>query len=280
MQECKNKRYKQIKCFDEKLKQIDESFKNLNDDLNEWFFKDIRFEKITNSHYKTQRQDCNGAYFDCKSGLSEGEKTIVSMIYFVNSYLASLSNLQECPLLIIDDPVTSLDSQNKEKIVNYISNKIFSNLRGQVFILSHDKEIVKKFSKKVNNENNVFCIEKTNLKSNIKPATSDMLFNNEIIEIYNKLKKYIEAPNENYTIIDLSRKLLEKLFVVFYGEKCENFTDCYNDLLKKFGLIAKYTASDIQELNHNKSDRDIFAELPQKVEFVLEIFEKATKRNG
>ena len=94
-QKCKNKRQEQIEHFDEQLRQADESFKNLNKDLKEWFFEDIRFEKIADSHYKTQRQDCNGEWFDCKSGLSEGEKTIISIIYFTNSYLATLQNLQE-----------------------------------------------------------------------------------------------------------------------------------------------------------------------------------------
>lgn len=126
---CKEKIIGQIKCLENRLKEEDKSFKTLNKDLNEWFFKDIQFEKIADSHYKIQRKDCKGKWFDCKSGLSEGEKTIISLVYFSNSYLSALNNLQEYPILIIDDPITSLDSNNKEKIANYIINKIINNPR-------------------------------------------------------------------------------------------------------------------------------------------------------
>ena len=110
---CKEKIAEQINCIENNLKEVDESFKNLNMDLVNLGFNDIKFEKISDTHYKTQRQDCNGSWLDCKSGLSEGEKTIISLIYFINSYLATSQDLEEYPILIIDDPITSYEGRNK-----------------------------------------------------------------------------------------------------------------------------------------------------------------------
>lgn len=53
--------------INKKLKEMDKGFEQLNSDLKEWFFEDIRFEKISDSHYKIQRQNVNGEWIDCKS---------------------------------------------------------------------------------------------------------------------------------------------------------------------------------------------------------------------
>lgn len=281
-QKCKNKRKEQIEYFDEQLRQADESFKNLNKDLNEWFFKDIRFEKIADSHYKTQRQDCNGKWFDCKSGLSEGEKTIISIIYFTNSYLATLPNLQECPILIIDDPITSLDHRNKDSIVNYIIDKIISN-RPQIFVLSHEKAILYKIDKRLNSMNFsdnklLFNVNKEKFSSKIN-VLEKISVDGEAREIYNRLKQYIsnQTMDTESNIRQSLRNLLEKIFsIIFDNDK--DFTKCYNTFLTSISITPKYNADDIQELKHNKNDEDLSPEILEKCKFVVEVFEKFTKK--
>ncbi|WP_281271169.1 AAA family ATPase [Helicobacter didelphidarum] len=276
---CIAQREKQIDKIDEEIKKLD-SFDRLNSDLNEWFYNDIRFEKISDSHYKTQRKDCDGKWIDCKNNLSEGEKTIVSVIYFINRYLASLESLQECPILIIDDPITSLDSQNKDKIINYITNKIIHDdrIRGQLFILSHDKNVLIKINKclkqKEKNKTIIIKIEKNNYISMIQKL-QELKNSNEAQEIYKKLKSYVENQKEylESSIKDLPRNLLEKVFAIVFDDDSD-FTKCYNDFLKNIDIEQKYTAGDIQTLNHNKEDEDLEPEIKNKCKFVIEIFEK------
>ncbi len=281
-QKCKNKRKEQIEHFDEQLRQADESFKNLNKDLKEWFFEDIRFEKLADSHYKTQRQDCNGKWFDCKSGLSEGEKTIISIIYFTNSYLATLPNLQECPILIIDDPITSLDHIKKGCIINYILNKIISN-RPQIFILSHEKAILYKINKRLNSmkfsdKKLLFNVNKEKFSSKIN-VLEKISIDGEAREIYIRLRQYISNPtiDAELNIMQSLRNLLEKIFSIIF-EDDEDFTKCYDIFLKKIDIIPKYSADDIQKLNHNKNDEDLSPEILEKCKFVVEVFEKFTKK--
>ena len=268
--------------LDEQLKKIDESFTMLNGDLHKWFFKEIRFEKIGDSHYKTQRLNHKKEWIDCKSGLSEGEKTIISIIYFINFYLSSRENLQECPIVIIDDPITSLDSQNKDKIKNYIFNKVFNQPRGQIFLLSHDKHFIYKMNKRINSSNvtkkkSIFTITKKELTSSlVSIKDSELKLENEIKEIYEKLQSFLDSDNiDNTHIKSLPRELLESLFAIKY-ENIDNFTACYNKILQDYDIVTQYTADDIQDMNHNKhpTNND---EIKNKIKFVLEIVNKCIK---
>lgn len=276
----KGKREEQINCIENKLKEVDESFKNLNKDLNNWFFSDIKFEKISDTHYKTQRQDCNCDWLDCKSELSEGEKTIISLIYFINYYLATSQDLEEYPILIIDDPITSLDNTNKDKIINYILDKVVKNenIRSQIFILSHEKAILHKIDKKLNRKNfskkKILNVSKHKFTSKIDTLDKISL-DNEVREIYNKLKKYVDNPELNIesSIMELPRKLLEKMFSIIY-ENDINFTDCYKEFFERYKMEQLYRPEDIQELNHNKSNEDLSDEILEKCKFVVKIFEK------
>lgn len=273
-----------IEETDKKLKEMDKGFEQLNYDLKEWFFEDIRFEKISDSHYKIQRQNFNGEWIDCKSGLSEGEKTIVSVIYFINSYLANLNNLQECPLLIIDDPITSLDSQNKDKIVNYIVKKVESHQRerGQLFILSHDKATLINFNKRLKTqkeEKQILEISKRKLTSELN-VLEKIGLENDLRVIYNKLKNYIDNENVDtaQNIKELPRQLLEGLFAIAF-ENVSNFTSCYENMLKNMGIEEQYSAGDIQKLNHNKNAEEKDDEVLNKCKFVVRIFEKFIHTN-
>ena len=279
---CKEKIAEQINCIENNLKEVDESFKNLNMDLVNLGFNDIKFEKISDTHYKTQRQDCNGSWLDCKSGLSEGEKTIISLIYFINSYLATSQDLEEYPILIIDDPITSLDNTNKDKIINYILNKIVKNenIRSQIFILSHEKYILHKIDKKLNRKNfskkKILNVSKHKFTSKIY-TLDKILLDNEIREIYNKLKKYVDNPELNIenSIMEFPRRLLEKMFSIIC-ENDANFTDCYKEFFERYKMEQLYSPEDIQELNHNKSDEDLSPETLEKCKFVLKMSEKFT----
>ncbi|HEC1747268.1 TPA: AAA family ATPase, partial [Campylobacter lari] len=183
------KRKGQINDIDEKLKEMDRSFQNLNDDINDWFFKDICFEKIGDTHYKIQRLNCNDEWFECDEGLSEGEKTIVSIIYFVNHFLSKIKEIRECPIILLDDPINSLDNSNRDKIINYIYEKMLNQDRGQFFISTHIDEVCFKFDKILIDNNKkdkktIFEIHKISKKSQVYMKEKFVL-NNEFNTIYN-----------------------------------------------------------------------------------------------
>ncbi|WP_219817458.1 hypothetical protein, partial [Brachyspira murdochii] len=163
----------------------------------------------------------------------------------------------------------------------YILQKIFDNLKGQIFILSHDKNILIKIDKYIKSNNfldkKILEIEKMNCVSRIKEL-KNIKNDNDTIRIYMELKEFVQNKNFNLNIYDLPRKLLEKVFSMCF-ENDNNFTECYNNFFKYRCITPKYTATDIQELNHNKMDIDLSAELEKKCQFVLETFEEFTKIN-
>ena len=189
-----------------------------------------------------------------------------------------MSNLQECPILIIDDPITSLDHRNKDSIVNYIIDKIISN-RPQIFILSHEKTILYKINKRLNtmsfsDKKLVFNINKEKFTSKIS-ILEKISTDGEVREIYIKLKQYInnQTLDTEFSIMQSLRSLLEKIFSIIFDDD-EDFTKCYNIFLKRIDITPKYRADDIQKLNHNKNDEDLSPEILEKCKFVVEIFEK------
>ncbi|HEH5491910.1 TPA: AAA family ATPase [Campylobacter coli] len=267
------KRNEHIVDIDTKLKKMDQSFQNLNKDMKKWFFNDICFEKIEDTHYKIQRLNFNNEWFDCDKGLSEGEKTIVSIIYFTNYFLSKIKEIKECPLVFLDDPINSLDNSNRDKIINYISSKLLEQNRGQFFIVTHIDEVCDKFNKKTNNAKSIFEIKKYTNRSEIEKI-ADFKLNNDFKTIYERLCGYLTSGKyeDVFDIKDDVRFILEKICNIFF-DNIENFTKCYEELLRKFNITEKYTANDIQDLNHGKNTINS-DEIMEKVKFVIEIIDE------
>ncbi|WP_144049325.1 hypothetical protein, partial [Helicobacter pullorum] len=54
---------------------------------------------------------------------------------------------------------------------------------------------------------------------------------------------------------------------------------CYDNLLDRLDIEKKYTANDIQDLNHGKNEINS-DEIIEKVEFVIEIIQKIREMNN
>lgn len=263
-----------------KLKELDQSFLMLNQDMKDWFFDGIRFEKISDAYYKIQRLGHNGEWFDCKSGLSEGEKTIVSVVYFVNRCLIALKQSKN-PIILIDDPITSLDSQNKEAIVNYIAEKIVKDYEGQLFVFSHDEDVLRNFycgildiNKEYKKTTQTLQIHKKGQASFI--AQSEPFEHGESIQTYEtRLQKFVKFSNiqEAHNIMNDIRKMLEKIFIVYFDDynPRQDFRKSYDSLLETLKLAKKYSHNQIHELNHSPTDTQLMAEVENKAKFALKI---------
>lgn len=109
-------------------------------------------------HKEIKIETKDGGYHILRSGqkandtLSEGEKTAISLCYFLSAIEAEGRNLKDL-ILVIDDPISSLDS----KSLNYA----FSLIKGalsethQLFVLTHNlhfmNEVKKWLKKKIEN---------------------------------------------------------------------------------------------------------------------------------
>ena len=80
---------------------------------------------------------------------SEGEKTTIALCYFISSLEADGQSLKDL-ILVIDDPISSLDT----KAMNYACSLIRSRLTGaaQLFILTHNQHCMNEFKKAWRNQ--------------------------------------------------------------------------------------------------------------------------------
>jgi wobble nucleotide-excising tRNase len=103
---------------------------------------------LGHSHISLQAVD--DGYRICRDGkvsrkpLSEGEKTAVAFCYFVTS-LASEGRRSADLIVVLDDPISSLDARAMTHVVSMIRRR-FSSLT-QLFILTHNLEFMREMKK-------------------------------------------------------------------------------------------------------------------------------------
>ena len=175
--------------------------------------------------------------------LSEGERTLIAFCYFI-AKLSDLSTQGKKPIIFIDDPICSLDSNHIFFIFSLISSEIFQKMRenqlfSQLFISTHNLDFFKylhKFKVKVKKNKDqektqFFLIEKKNSVSEIKQMPNYLRdyateFNYLFCCIY-QCYQMTNIPNdENYHILysfaNNARKFLEIYLYYQYPDSLSN----------------------------------------------------------
>ncbi len=111
--------------------------------------------KSTSGQYILVRQNVDGTNFPIDtSTLSEGERTLLTFLYFITKYLepdnSSFSEYSRPTLLVIDDPIASTDAETFFLITNLIrnllddvANEYKEHCVKQVVITSHNTRFLK-----------------------------------------------------------------------------------------------------------------------------------------
>lgn len=176
------------------------------------------------------------------SNLSEGEKTAIAFVYFV-SKLKESGNLIESTIILVDDPISSFDSNHLFHSYSYLKQECEKAM--QLFVLTHNFQyfklvrdwLLKKNERKKKADGTVeekirshfYSIDPTNEEnrtSSINNANSTLLdFNSEYHYIFHKLyllKLLTTLDLEKaFMVANLSRKLLEG-FLTFKFPKGRN----------------------------------------------------------
>lgn len=263
----KNIKEKEKNISEESLKiaNVESVVNDINNILKNFGFNSFKLalgeEKGT---YKIVRSDGTNA----KDTLSEGEYRFITFLYFY--YLVNGSDeptdIRKDKILVIDDPISSLDSNTlfiistliKDLIDECINNK---NDIKQVFIFTHNiyfyKEVTYKGSRKHASANieSYWIIQKLNNISNIQRFE-----NNPILTTYETLWRTLDniedISNEN-NVLDIStglnamRRILEHYFNVLCGY---DYQECVNKFEGEDKLICKSLLSYINDGSHFISD--------------------------
>ena len=288
LNESYNQKRKEWKELDIEIKELGKNLTSVQptiDEINKLlkYYGFLNFEivpsEIGKNQYQVKREDGSLA----QETISEGEITFITFLYYYQLTKGAVQEeeVSNDRILIIDDPISSLDS-NILFVVSTLIKKIIDEVRNgignikQIIILTHNvyfhKEVSFINSRDISGRNDTYfwLLRKKNKVS---------LFNafemkNPIKTSYELLWQEIKDRDNNslITIQNTMRKIIENYFKIL-----GNYTD--ESLIQKFGtfeeqIICKSLISWINDGSHSVSD-DLFIEVQDDtVDRYLDVFEK------
>ncbi|MCG6436468.1 AAA family ATPase [Vibrio parahaemolyticus] len=125
-----------------KITNIDSSINNINQQLDELGIRSFKIVKVAEDQQRYKIVRPTGESDDVYNTLSEGEKTLISFLYFLEC--SSGSTNESSPVLlnnrivVIDDPISSLSHNYVYDIAALIHHKVFNENFKQIFLLTHN----------------------------------------------------------------------------------------------------------------------------------------------
>lgn len=214
---------KQLDDLDAKRKRIDIAVDLINDELKYIFFSDERLSiQVDNDQLKLL---VNGKSVS-PNHVSSGECNILALCYFFTLLLSGRSKkdaYQVERLIVIDDPVSSFDNENRIGILSYLKYKLSLFLSGnnntRAIIMTHDlltyyniEKILSQIQQEWKNDN-----QQLNTKfylwelSNCGITRPNYKSWNEYTELLNIVFEYGKGNAEEYDVVigNIMRQVLE-----------------------------------------------------------------------
>jgi len=279
----------EIKALNATLTTISSTVEKINTLLEKFGFNNFRLEIVDDKYYKIIRE--NGEI--AKDTLSEGESTFITFLYFLQLIEGSFDkkNLRSNKVLIIDDPISSLDSQVLF-IVSTLIKEYIKKVRDdnnyfikQIIILTHNVYFHKEISfisqrEQSNNRNDTsyYILRKYNNasfityhKNNPIQSSYELLW----IDLVNAIK--YQNPCKT-TIQNIMRKILENYFKVFGGVNDDEIISKFQSPEEKY--ICKSLISWINEGSHTIPD-DFEVQIQDiEIEKYIRVFKNIFKKMG
>lgn len=187
-------------------------------------------------------ENCDEGYMIKRNGklannLSEGEKTAVAFVYFT-IHLKDRDFIQQNDIVVIDDPISSLDSNSLFQAFSFLKNSVEEC--AQVFIFTHNfdfLQLIINWLKSGHEKKSKYYMIKNYAKNDRRAATLDVLdklllsYNSEYQYLFKILYTYqpdgtIETV---YHLPNIARKVLENFLMIMVPDN--------RKLYKKLDLI-------------------------------------------
>lgn len=220
--------------------------------------------------------------------LSEGEVTFVTFLYYYQLTKGSKNkkDISNNRILVIDDPISSLDS-NILFVVSSLVKELISKVRNgvdgikQIIILTHNVYFHKEISfidsrTTERNDTEYWIIRKSNNISKIYSygrsnpiKTSYQLLWQELIE---------RGESSLATIQNIMRRIIENYFKILGDYRDDGIIDKFDTQEER--IICRSLISWINDGSHSVHD-DLYIELPDmQVETYMSVFEKIFEYTG
>jgi wobble nucleotide-excising tRNase len=224
---------RRVKEANSNVTSVQPSVDKINRTLRAYCF--LNFEIVPSvedaNQYRIQREDGSIA----ESTLSEGEATFVTFLYFLQRAEGGLTenSASEERVLVIDDPISSLDS-NILFVVSTLIKEILENVRHdrglirQVLLFTHNVYFHKEVSYingKAEKNTSFWILRKKNKVSTIQPCLMENPIHNSYELLWKELRN--REQNDGITIQNTMRRIIENYFKILGKYD-------YTDLFAKF----------------------------------------------
>lgn len=230
----------QIKKLKDEMYGIESTVDAINSQLKMYGFNNFLLSKAKANKYKIIREDGRLA----NETLSEGEKTFITFLY----YYHLVKTNEEQKMVIIDDPISSLDSTIlhivSSLVTDLIENKDLYKIK-QIFISTHNTYFYKEITYKINN-----CSYYILRKDNIKGSFVTHYETNPITNSYEALwKELFELKDSSSSLIqNIMRRILENYFKFLGGIELEKLLVNFNEDER---IIAQSLIKWVHDGSHN-----------------------------
>lgn len=230
------------------------------------------------NHYQIKRPD--GALVEAT--LSEGEVTFITFLYFLQWIKGSHNeeDVTQDRVVVIDDPISSLDSNILFVVSSLLKDVIFQVMDGssnikQILVLTHNVYFHKELSFMGNGNNSnkhihYWILRKKNQITNIQYYGIE----NPIFSSYELLWKELKEINENssITIQNVMRRIIENYFKILGKYKDDELINKFPDYEGQ--EICRSLLSWINDGSHCMPD-DLYVEsVDDSLERYQEVFKK------
>jgi len=279
----KNRLEKEVEEKEVEVTSIKPTITNINHILKIFGFTNFMLDEADKKgFYKIIREDGSEA----GETLSEGEYTFLTFLYFYHMLRGGINNkgINKDKIVVIDDPVSSLDS-NVLFIVSNLIKELIKDIKDktngikQIFILTHNVYFFKEVTFKGNRneklkEEAYWIIRKLNNKTNITEYEQ-----NPIKTTYELLWRELDDIKKinSATIFNTLRRILEYYFNILGGL---NYKKAINKFEGEEQIICKSLFSWVNDGSHFINDDLIVDAEPEKVEKYLKIFELIFDKMG
>lgn len=224
--------------------------------------------------------------------ISEGEKNLLALLFFYYELFADNKQQQikpEIELIIVDDPISSMDDSNKFYILELMKN-LLELKNQQIFVLTHSWEDYCNLS--YGKENNqvvaTFVIRKNNgISELVKLSNKEKPYNYLFREIYEFSKKSdedLKSECQIYHYPNVMRRIFEEWYSFKIGKNI-NFTSSHqkqivndfnissNSEKTKLGLLLKVCNILSHSINGSKNPQEIH----QAAKYLMKLIENNDK---
>lgn len=219
--------------------------------------------------------------------LSEGEKTVISFAYFLATLESKDFDLKE-NIVVIDDPVSSLDQNYLFNLINLLCRKFKAPKKfKQLFILTHNFYFFKKIksilqhiehstNSNIPDDNNkekllqIFELKKDDVSSRIDKGSKFLSkYQSEYLSQIEYLKSELRKPEE---IISIEKGVaIRKIFEIFLAYQQPQETTIFARFTKTFKNEEMETLSYLEGIANASCHTDEISDLDSLEEYKLAV---------